>query len=128
MLSQARALRSELTYFHLLDLLTERSAVARSVLAGDADLLRALGHCGCVVEGVWGWGWVVVESAVVVFWKWRAVVFRFLGTSPIFALTLWVSQPENLHSARDYIHSASLENQKESVVSSLWAARCIVWT
>lgn len=30
--------------FHLLDLLTERGTITGSVLAGDADLLGALGH------------------------------------------------------------------------------------
>lgn len=38
------------THFHLLDLLSQGSTVARSVLSGDADLLCALRHFGgCVV-------------------------------------------------------------------------------
>ena len=37
------------TYFHLLDLLSQGSTVARSVLSGDSDLLGAFGHFGSCV-------------------------------------------------------------------------------
>lgn len=55
--------REEIPYLHLLDLLTERGAIARSVFTGDADLLGAFGHFeSCLVgcrDGEIGWfkGW-----------------------------------------------------------------------
>lgn len=53
------SLRSLCTYFHLLDLLSQRGAIARTVLAGDADLLRAFGHC--VVCGEYAKGGIRVQ-------------------------------------------------------------------
>jgi hypothetical protein len=63
--------RSRYTYFHLLDLLSQGSTVARSVLAGNSDLLRAFGHCATCVVGfrrvmdVRGW------SRTSLFWRLR---------------------------------------------------------